>query len=137
MRNVNWEALTAIAELVGAAGVVVSLIYVASEINQNTRQVEEATRVERLAQLDATFEQFSKQRMLFATEPAAVRILLTGMEDPDALSPVEQFQFENMLGEFLHASQLLFARAEEGVMYEEVWDNLLFGLEPFVRSAPR
>jgi hypothetical protein len=133
MRRVNWEALGSIAELVGAAGVVVSLLYVATEIQQNTRQVEEATRVQRLSQLDATFENFSRQRLVLAGNRDAARVVLVGMEDPDALSPVERLQFENMLGEFLHASQVLFARAQEGIVYPEVWDNLVYGLEPLLR----
>jgi hypothetical protein len=133
MRRVNWDALGTIAELVGAAGVIMSLVYVATEIQQNTRQVEEATRVQRLAQLDAAFENFSRQRLLLAQNPDAARIFLVGVEQPDALSPVERLQFESMLSEFLHASQVLFARVQEGILYEEVWGDLLHSLGPLIQ----
>lgn len=35
----NWEAISAISEIVGAIAVVVSLIYVAAQIRQNTRMM--------------------------------------------------------------------------------------------------
>jgi hypothetical protein len=35
----NWEAIAATGELIGASAVVVSLIYLAAQIRQNTRQV--------------------------------------------------------------------------------------------------
>ncbi|HSM09152.1 MAG TPA: hypothetical protein VLA33_09075 [Gemmatimonadota bacterium] len=60
MRKVNWDALGTIAQLGGALGVIVCLVYVGAEIQQNTRQVEEATGVQRLAQLDAAFENLSR-----------------------------------------------------------------------------
>ena len=34
----NWDALGAIAELLGAAGVIASLLYLAVQVRQNTRQ---------------------------------------------------------------------------------------------------
>src|SRR5262249_2263574 len=40
---VNWEAIGAISEAFGAAGVVVSLIYLGVQIRQNTRSVQAAT----------------------------------------------------------------------------------------------
>ena len=39
----NWEAIGAIGEIVGGAGVIATLIYLAVQIRQNTRSVEAAT----------------------------------------------------------------------------------------------
>ena len=39
----NWEAIGAISELVGAAGVIASLIYVGVQVRQNTRSMRAAT----------------------------------------------------------------------------------------------
>ena len=39
----NWEALGAIAELIGAVGVIASLIYVGFQVRQNTRSMRAAT----------------------------------------------------------------------------------------------
>jgi hypothetical protein len=39
----NWEAIGAVGEVVGAAGVIASLVYLAVQIRHNTRSVEAAT----------------------------------------------------------------------------------------------
>ncbi|MFT4562959.1 MAG: hypothetical protein ACI9BW_002710 [Gammaproteobacteria bacterium] len=39
----NWDALGAISELVGALAVVATLVYLAIQIRQNTKQIEENT----------------------------------------------------------------------------------------------
>ena len=36
----NWEALGAISELLGAIGVVVTLLYLSRQINRNSKQLE-------------------------------------------------------------------------------------------------
>jgi hypothetical protein len=41
----NWEALGAIGELSGAAGVVITLVYLAIQIRQNTQSMEEGRRL--------------------------------------------------------------------------------------------
>ena len=39
----NWTAITAVADIVGTVAIVVSLIYVARQLGQNTRAVKSAT----------------------------------------------------------------------------------------------
>ena len=39
----NWEAIGAIAETLGAIGVIASLVYLAGQIRQNTRSIRGAT----------------------------------------------------------------------------------------------
>ena len=39
----NWEAIGSIAELLGAAGVIASLLYLANQVRQNTREMRSST----------------------------------------------------------------------------------------------
>ena len=39
----NWDAIAAIAEALGAVGVVATVVYVAFQIRQNSRSIEGAT----------------------------------------------------------------------------------------------
>jgi hypothetical protein len=41
---VNWEAISAIGEIVGAMGVIISLLYLAAQVRQNTQVARAATR---------------------------------------------------------------------------------------------
>ncbi len=43
----NWDAIGAIAELLGAIGVIASLIYLATQIRQRREQMRENTRATR------------------------------------------------------------------------------------------
>jgi hypothetical protein len=62
----NWEAISAIGEIVGATAVVVSLVYVAAQIRENSRTTRSATRqaiadsVRAPAMIWAQNEDFSK-----------------------------------------------------------------------------
>ena len=42
--SVNWEAIGAVGEMLGALGVIVTLIYLATQIRQNTGAVRSQTR---------------------------------------------------------------------------------------------
>ena len=41
--TIEWEAISAVSEIIGAVAVVVSLIYVAAQIRQNTRAIRGST----------------------------------------------------------------------------------------------
>ncbi len=43
----NWDAVGAVAELAGAGGVILSLVYLAVQIRQNTKQMERTERAAR------------------------------------------------------------------------------------------
>ena len=49
----NWEAIGAVGEILGAAGVIITLIYLASQIRQNTRATRSQS-VQSLAESGAT-----------------------------------------------------------------------------------
>ena len=65
----NWEAISTIAEIIGAAAVVISLIYLAVQIRQNNRQVEEQIRALRLQAYDAAGADFSALRLHISASP--------------------------------------------------------------------
>ncbi len=52
----NWDAIGAVGEIVGAAGVILSLVYLAAQIRHNTKQVDEAGRSHRLETLSPVLE---------------------------------------------------------------------------------
>ncbi len=103
-------------EFIGAVAVVLSLVYVAYQIRQNTIQMAEHSRSLRLATNDATADQFSKFRDPLIRDPQMASLWLRGREDFSALSPEEQVQAGAMFQELLFANQSTFLRVHEGVM---------------------
>jgi len=85
----NWEALGAVGEALGAAGVIASLLYVAVQVRGSTR----ASAVEAKLQSTRLFEDFMDP--LIET-PELNDLLLRGLADLDSLSKEEYYRFSNM-----------------------------------------
>ena len=81
----NWEAIGAVGETLGAAGVIVTLIYLASQLRQNTRALKLN------AEFSAAQEHIHNSVDLSGT--AVPHIVFRGFEDPSQLSREESAQF--------------------------------------------
>jgi len=86
---VNWEALGAVAELIGAAGVVASLLYLAVQVRTSNR----ASAVEAKLASTRLLNDFVD---LLIKRPDLNQLWLKGRESLDALSPDEYLRFSNM-----------------------------------------
>jgi len=82
----NWEMIGAIAESVGALGVIASLVYLASQIRDGTR----ATRRTNAHDVNESFRAWWAQ--LSESEETA-SIWQRGLTDPKALTSVEHIRF--------------------------------------------
>jgi hypothetical protein len=84
--DMNWEALTAIAGLLGAIGVIVTLIYLSAQIKQNNNQL-------RGAATTAVFEYQRTLTEMLTTNTELYKIALRGNEDFNPLNAWEKQQF--------------------------------------------
>lgn len=119
----NWDAVGALAELLGAIGVIVSLVYLSVQIRQNTRQIGEHSRELRIAALDAIASSFSRFRDPLIRDPELAALWLKGIEDYDALDPVEQVRISRLFQELFFAHQNTWTRYTEGATAEHVWHD--------------
>jgi len=62
----NWDAIGAIAEVIGALAVLITLAYLAVQVRQNSTQLREAARLAKIASLDNTVVMFSRFRGMLA-----------------------------------------------------------------------
>ena len=93
----NWEALGAIAESVGAIAVFVSLIYVAVQIRQNTKQFSRSVEANQLAAFERNVESGNRIRELLILHPDLAQLLLSGFKDYKELKGSEKFRFGMLL----------------------------------------
>lgn len=119
----DLEVLGSIGDFVGGFGVVVSLLYLAAQIRQNTRAVR-----------SSSYHQAAEQTWnycLAVAQSGDLAELLARRGAGEALGPVETsranaadqalvFGFENML-----------RLREEGLVDPEVWQNILANSAPF------
>jgi hypothetical protein len=88
-QQVNWEALGAIAELIGAGGVVASLLYLAVQVRTSNR----ASAVQAKLQSTGLLNDFMD---LLIQHPEHNQLMRQGRENLGLLSPDEYLRFSNM-----------------------------------------
>jgi hypothetical protein len=98
---VNWEAVGAIGEVLGAAGVIITLAYLAVQIRQNSRQLERSMQATRIAADDAVARGFDQWRQLLISDEKVSEIYVRGLEDISALDPTERHRFNQLLTTFI------------------------------------
>jgi len=108
------ERLRVVAEAVGFVAVVLSIVFLALEIRQNTAAmraagVQEATNVAR------------QQLLMLVTDADAHRIEMLGHEDPNQLTPEELRRYRYMIRSFWLGMQGLFRQWQLGVLPDEEW----------------
>jgi len=117
----NWDAVGAIAELLGAIGVIVSLVYLSIQIRINTRQVGEHSRELRIAAIDSVAASFSRFRDPLIRDPELAALWLRGTQDYGGLDEVERVRLGRLLQELFFAHQNTHSRYREGASSEASW----------------
>ena len=110
----NWEAIGAIGELVGAAGVIVTLGYLAIQIRENSQSVRASTFHEAIRDQVAAMEALNHDSELN-------RIWYDGMHDFDALSKEDQRRFATYLTSVLRRSENLLYQTRQGRLDADAW----------------
>ena len=112
----NWEALGAVGEIVGAVAVVLTLGYLAVQIRQNTRTVRASTH-------QATMRSWNEINVAFGSDPVAANLLLRGSEDLAQLEHDERFQYTLLMRAVLGTYADAFLQFRERLISREVWST--------------
>ncbi len=114
----NWEAVGAIGEIVGALAVVLSLAYLATQIRQSSKLLKSA------AQDSASLKYWASISMQ-AQNPENARVFHRGMLDSKSLSPEERTHFYLMMANTFVQMDYTYQLYREGNLSEARWSQLL------------
>ena len=89
----NWEAIGAIGEIVGALGVILTLGYLAYQIRQNTFQLEQSTLAAKAAAQNASNEALRENRKALFDNVQMAEIWHSGNENPNDLDAVSMLRY--------------------------------------------
>ena len=109
----NWDALGAIGELVGAVAVVVTLIYVARQIHQVNAQSQASARY-------SFIEAYSDMNTSISNNRELASVFRRGFAGEE-LDEDERMQFFTLVGQFLNTWSVLFDLHREGLLPENQW----------------
>lgn len=96
----NWEAINGTAQFISSIAVVISLWYLAVQVNRSTR-------IAKLSAHDAATTALRDVTRPFAENPEVGRIWRTGLENLDALTPDEKSRFFHVAFQFLKAMETI------------------------------
>lgn len=110
----NWEALGTIAEILGAGGVIASLLYLSQQIRQNTK----ATRLAMSHSLATAIRDFNSPML---ADPVMAQTLRVGAEDPTRLTTAERDRFMQLCWRLFSTFEDAHYQYRNGALEEEVW----------------
>ena len=114
----NWEAIGAVGEIIGAIAVIATLIYLAAQIKDSAQASRSA------AVTDATTAMLDFYHEL-GSNPQTSELFLEGMENPESLSKQAQFQFLMILHFAFLGFQRSFFLTQEGTLDVGLRDSIL------------
>jgi len=110
----NWDAVVAIAEAIGAIAVVTSLVFVGFQIRQNTTAV-------RSAAAQAVHENFAAWYTAAQSDSVLLALSAKGLKDYTSLTATEKSQFIAMFMAFSLHTQDAFQKWREGSLSPQLW----------------
>ena len=110
----NWEAIGAIGELGGALAVVVTLVYLAIQIRQNTDSVRSNT-------FQSVSESFNAWSVQLIRDPEVVKLYNSGLTDYEALEEIERSRFQLLISTQFRNYENIYYQHRHATLDHEVW----------------
>lgn len=110
----NWDAVGAVAEVVGAAGVLITLVYLAVQIRHNSASVDASTE-------DGVTSGFNDVNNVIAADAELARIFTAGLEDPESLSDEEAVRFSFLFSSYVNQYNRLLVLNRKGSFPDDRW----------------
>ena len=112
----NWDAVGAVGEVVGAVAVVLSLIYLAIQVRQNTRTLRRSATADSVAGV----RDFNSRLI---GDPTMTRIFRRGLEGMDDLDPDDRAQFIVFIFNLFKTFEDLHYQFTEGGLDPAIWEG--------------
>ena len=118
----NWEALGAIGEIVGAVAVLVTLGYLALQIRQNTQSVRSST-------FQAAIRDMAENIDHLVRDPELNRIWHVGIHDLESLSTEDRHRFAAYMTSVLRRYENLVYQTHPGTLDPDAWEGVRANLK--------
>jgi hypothetical protein len=133
---VSWEAVAAIGELIGAVGVIVTLGYLAFQIRQNTKQLEQNERTAIASAVSESAAFYRENRRHIYTSSEVSGIVLQGLADPDSLDETGKYRFRLIAQNTMDAIWSLYSQTVITGFSPDSWTTQGIGLVKRVFATP-
>ena len=112
----NWDAVGAIGEIIGAAAVVISLVYLAVQIKQNSKMVAANT-------FQSISTTASRETMEIAQNESLSALIVKMTSEPPSITPTEAMQAQLLLRAIFRNYENHYYQYSRGYFEDEVWSG--------------
>ena len=119
----NWDAIGAIAELLGAIGVIASLVYLATQIRQSREQMSHNTQALRAGTYQQLRHEIYEALHGYMKVPGFSETVRSGMADFQQLDDAEAFQFNLWIAGLMGSYENAYYQYRVGLLDEERWQT--------------
>ena len=123
----NWDAVGAIGEIVGALAVFLTLIYLALQIRQNTKAVQASA-------ADASISKVTNVRQSMYENAEVSRIYVQGLADPDDLDDESRTRFRLLMHNILMSVSNIYSQTRFAGLPVSTWESQKVVLTRIVTS---
>ncbi len=117
----NWDAIGAFAELLGAVGVIASLVYLAGQIRQSRDQMSQNTKALRAQSAQQGGDTLQGAIISASSGPAHEEAVRLGLRDSDGLSEEDAHRFNMWMTNMLMGYENLHYQYRAGMLDEDRW----------------
>ena len=121
----NWEAIGAIGQMVGAIAVVISLIYLTREIRRNARLARQSS----VDTLNVVAGQL-------AQHPHLAELFDRGIRDLRSLEGADRVSFEALMLQWFHIFAEMYSQHLEGHLDPRVWREVETPMRDLINARP-
>ncbi|MBW2496899.1 MAG: hypothetical protein JRF61_06455 [Deltaproteobacteria bacterium] len=130
----NWDAIGAIAELLGAIGVIASLVYLATQIRQSREQMIQNNRTTRSAAYQHFDQSLQDAFFHVLSVPEMGRVVRQGAASYDVLDEEDAYLYSMWMGGMMTRFDNAYYQFRTGMIDEERWETLLRMIRGMVQS---
>ncbi len=118
----NWDAIGAIAELLGAVGVIASLVYLAGQIRHSREQMSQNTLAMKAGAYQQISDGFIASSNIAVSTPGFARVVRSAMANFEGLSEDDGFQFTLWLNNIMRSFDNVYYQYRTGMLEDDRWE---------------
>lgn len=123
----NWEAVGAVGEIVGALAVVLSLVYLAVQVRQNNGMLRRAASRDAVASVRAVNQTLIR-------DPGMTQIVRQGLKYPEQMDDTDRARFHVFLFNFLKVYEDLHFHYKAGALEPAIWEGWVHNASAFLTT---
>ncbi len=112
----NWNNFTLILDVIGSVGIIISLIYLAKQLKQGTKNLKTTTR-------DSSFHSLMEWNYHIMSDSELAWIFMNGCKDFDSLSEIQKPRYLSIMYSYFKVFENIYLHYTDNSIDAHIWEN--------------